>query len=139
MRSLPNRTWFICLIGLSIVAIIGFARLTGGRDRIPWRHDLPAARRESALTHKPLFLDFTASRCGPCQSLKSSTWADANVAKMLTKYVPVQIDVDAHPDLSQQFQVQSIPLFVVLNSDGSTLKRSEGYLDADEFLDWLGH
>lgn len=58
-----------------------------------------------------LFIDFFASWCGPCKMLAPSVDQLANEHPE-TKVI--KIDVDAHPAIAAQFNVQSIPsLFVV--------------------------
>ncbi len=137
MRKNPARVWMILFVGLALLALVSVARLNSGRDRIPWRSDFSAAQRESAMTHRPIFLDFTASWCGPCQSLKTSTWADSGVAAALGGYVPVSVDLDANPELAKQYHVSAIPMFVVLDAQGNSIKSSLGYLEPDQFLQWL--
>jgi thiol:disulfide interchange protein len=132
-----NRLGFILLLGASLLTIAGLVRLMSGRELIPWRDDLAAAQRESATTHKPVFAYFTAQWCGPCQSLRHTTWADSNVASALTTYVPVKIDIDAHPDLATRYAPSYIPAFVVLNADGSIAKSETGALSPEDFLAWL--
>jgi thioredoxin-like negative regulator of GroEL len=137
MRQSPNRIWFIVLLGAALAAITGLARLMSGEERIPWREDFTAAGRESITAHKPVFAYFTAAWCGPCQSLRHTTWADAGVAKALSAYVPVKIDIDAHPDLAARYAPSAIPTFVILKEDGSVAKAETGALGPDDFLAWL--
>jgi thioredoxin-like negative regulator of GroEL len=137
MRQSPNRIWFILLLGAALAAIAGLGRFMSGQERIPWRDDFAAANRESVAVHKPVFAYFTAAWCEPCQSLRHTTWADAAVAKALSAYVPVKIDIDAHPDLAARYAPSAIPTFVVLKEDGSVVKSETGALMPEEFLTWL--
>ena len=137
MRQSPNRIWFIVLLGAALVAIAGVGRFMSGQERIPWREDFAAANRESVAVHKPVFAFFTAAWCEPCQSLRHTTWADAAVAKALSAYVPVKIDIDVHPDLAARYAPDMIPKFVVLKEDGSVVKSETGVLMPEEFLAWL--
>lgn len=58
-----------------------------------------------------LFIDFFASWCGPCQMLAPSV---DQLANEHSEAKVIKIDVDAHPAIAAQFDVQSIPsLFVV--------------------------
>jgi thiol:disulfide interchange protein len=125
---------FVLAIG---VALMG-SRIFAPKEIVPWHTDYDAASRQAIREGKPLFLDFTASWCGPCQSLKSSTWADKSVAAELTKYVVVQIDVDAHPDLARKYDAQAIPAFFVVDPrDNQIVKSSVGALRPEEFLHWI--
>lgn len=63
---------------------------------------------------KPIFLDFYADWCGPCQALLPI------VEKLAPEYADSieirKINVDHHPELSAQFSVRSIPaLFFIKN------------------------
>jgi thiol:disulfide interchange protein len=126
---------------LLIVAAVGVAsHLREARDLVPWRTDLAAARTEAAAQSKPLFLDFGASWCPDCRQMTAMTWSDPSVAGALARYVPVSIDVDAHPDLASQYQIKSIPaVFVVDPKTGQIVKENrDGALPPADFLHWLG-
>ncbi len=108
------------------------------KERIPLgAFDFHAATVEAQTANKPLFLYFTATWCGPCQSLKSTTWADADVEKALSAYVPVKIDIDEHPDLARNYPSDGIPHFVIANGDGKMLREQIGAMRPEDFLSWL--
>jgi thiol:disulfide interchange protein len=137
MRKAHKPFWFILAVLCGLILIIGISRTNSAPEIIPWRTDFAAARREAASTGKPLFAYFTASWCGPCQRLKHTTWADADVEQSLQGYVPVEIDIDAHRDLAARYSPDSIPTFVVLDRNGAVIKSESGALPPDEFLAWL--
>jgi thiol:disulfide interchange protein len=137
MREPYKPFWFILAVLCGLILIVGISRVTAPHEIIPWRTDFLAARKEAAASNKLVFAYFTAEWCGPCQSLKSSTWADPDVEKALQAYVPVKIDIDAHPDLAARYAPESIPTFVVLNSDAGVMKSESGALPPQDFLEWL--
>ncbi|MEL4898555.1 tetratricopeptide repeat protein [Crocosphaera sp. Alani8] len=54
---------------------------------------------------KPVVIDFSATWCGPCKLLKPI------LEKLLQEYdfILATIDIDAHPNLAQQFSVEGVP------------------------------
>jgi thiol-disulfide isomerase/thioredoxin len=79
------------------------------------------------LTGKPHFVDFYATWCSPCWLMKPF------VADMEEKYGDRvtfwEIDVDnmASGPLNREYQVVGIPLVVLLDAEGKTVQRLEGY------------
>lgn len=137
---ISNPAWKLFVLVL-IVAAGGavMSHLHQRKNLVPWRSDYAAARSEAAAQNKPLFLDFGASWCPDCQQMASMTWSNRSVADALAAYVPVSIDVDAHPAVAQQYQIKAIPaVFVVDPKSGGILKQwREGAMPPAQFLRWL--
>ena len=131
------KPFWIILAAVVLVVLFSYLNQDHGDDRIPWRTNFQSATAEAQSTNKPLFIYFTATWCEPCQSLKHTTWASADVEKELQKFVPVKVDVDEHPDLVQKFPSDGIPHFVIANQDGTKLRETVGAYPPREFIDWL--
>jgi thiol:disulfide interchange protein len=135
-----TRAAFVLLmvgIGALVCDLIADRSGRGGKDAIAWRADLTAARAEAARTHRPLFIDFSAGWCGPCQEMRRTTFSDPAVAAALSDKIPVSIDIDQHGDVAQQFGVTSIPTLVLFSERGVAIKSTSGFMSSDEFVAWL--
>jgi thioredoxin 1 len=127
--------WFLLIV---FVAVTAFSILKPRpSERIPWRTDLDKAKLEARQSNKPLMIYFTADWCGPCQTLKTTTWADADVEKALADYIPVKIDVDQSPSVAQHYGTAALPRFVIAKSDGESTSVTEGAYPPREFIEWL--
>ena len=129
----------IGVVFLAMAVVVGFSqwRASHAREVIPWRPDLATTQTEARKRHKAVFAYFTASWCGPCQQMKSTTWADNAVKGAMEKFVPVKIDVDASRALAEQYRVDGIPAFFVIAETGQVLRRSSGFKPPEEMIAWL--
>ena len=79
-------------------------------------------------------LKFYASWCGPCKGLSMVL---EGVKEQLP--MPVEdIDIDADMDTARKYNVRSVPTMVVVNDDGSEVKRTVGMMNEKQIIDFLG-
>ncbi len=137
MKAIHRPIVVVFVVFAAVMTLVGVARWMAPKEIVPWRSDFAAARAEAATSGKPVLAYFTADWCGPCHSMKSTTWADASVEQALREYVPVKVDVDVNTRVAIQYDAQTIPMFAVLDGEGKVVKTIDGYLDPKAFLAWL--
>jgi thiol-disulfide isomerase/thioredoxin len=78
-----------------------------------------------ATNSGPILLDFTATWCGPCQSMRPA------VEELHRKGYPIRaVDIDQNPKLAERFGVTAVPTFIVVEPDGRVLARQSGACSA---------
>ena len=75
----------------------------------------------------PVLADFNAVWCGPCQSMKPML---ENLAAENPGYKIVSIDIDEEDELTEEYDVASIPCLVVFK-DGEEVNRNVGLIPQD--------
>lgn len=83
-------------------------------------------KTEVLESDKPVLVDFWATWCGPCRR-------QAPIVEELAEegYEVGKIDVDAQPELAQQFRVMSIPTLIVFKN-GQEAERLVGLTSKDD-------
>ena len=137
MNQSLRPVWGIFGILCVVVAVSLTLKALRPKEIIPWRTDFAAATEEARRDGKPVFAYFTATWCGPCQTLAHTTWADRNVKDVLEAYVPVKIDIDQRRDLAEKYGVSAVPTFAILASDDRALRQTDGALPPDDFIRWV--
>lgn len=78
-------------------------------------------------------LKFYASWCGPCKGLASV------IEGMKDLPVPIQnVDIDAEMDTARKYNVRSVPTMVLVNDDGSEVKRVVGMMNEKQIIEFMG-
>lgn len=77
---------------------------------------------EAVKSQKPVLIDFYADWCGPCRMV--SPLVD-EISEEHSEYKVCKINVDEEPELSQSFNVSSIPMLVVIKN-GKVTNQSVG-------------
>jgi thiol-disulfide isomerase/thioredoxin len=92
---------------------------------------------EAKKSNKPIFLDIYATWCGPCKMLDKEVYRDKKVGKVMNaKFINVKIDAEKGEgiELAQQFNIDSYPTLIFLNSNGEEIYRYSGFRESNEFL-----
>ena len=94
---------------------------SGDVAHIDWQPQLPEA------ADKPLMVYFTATWCGPCQTMKKEAWSNDAVVKAASPYTPVMIDIDEQPEVAEAHNLDGVPTVILMSKDGQELDRMVGY------------
>jgi thioredoxin 1 len=65
---------------------------------------------------KPVFIDFYAEWCGPCQA--AAPIVDRLAGEYADRVMITKLDVDDNREIAQKFGVMSIPTVLILKQDG---------------------
>ena len=77
--------------------------------------DLTKANFDEVVNHTSLMVvDFSAEWCGPCESFFSTF---EEVSKLYPSVVFGRVDIDKEHELAEDFNVQSIPLIMILRDN----------------------
>ncbi|MCD8336960.1 MAG: thioredoxin [Lachnospiraceae bacterium] len=76
----------------------------------------------------PVLVDFYADWCGPCKALAPLI---EELDQEAEGYSVAKVNVDAIPELAQQYRVASIPTVLIFR-DGACVERNVGLVSKDD-------
>ncbi len=82
-------------------------------------------------SNEPILVDFYADWCGPCQTMNPII--QAVLVELEGKIKLLKVNVDKHPQLSQQFAIRSIPHYILFKR-GKILWRKGGLMTKKDLL-----
>ena len=94
---------------------------------VAFGHDFEAAVASAKASGKRLFVDFEATWCGPCKTMDELVYAAQAVVDAASGVVPVKVDGDVRRDLAKQFDVGAYPTMILLDAEGTEIRRAVGY------------
>ncbi len=116
-------------------SVTGRPRCAKCRTDLPWSVDADDATFDDATATKlPVLVDLWAPWCGPCRMVGPAVQQIA--ADLAGKLKVVKVNVDESPQISQRYQVQSIPMLLLLR-DGTLVDGHIGAMSADQLGDWV--
>ncbi len=101
-----------------------------------WHSDLPAAYRDALANQRPILVRLGSQSCSWCRKLEQELGEHA-MQLPLSQWTLVYLDVDNAPQEARKLNVGPIPALRVLNARGRLLKFRDGYMPADELVEWL--
>ncbi len=86
---------------------------------------------EVIRSDRPVIVDFYADWCGPCKMVSPIL---EEIAYQQNDIKIAKLDVDAHPMLARQFEVNSIPTIIAFKG-GKEYRRRIGFANKQIILD----
>lgn len=105
-----------------------------GKAESAWLSSLEEAKKISAQSGKPIFVDFTGYTCTNCRWMEQNIFTRPEISSLLNEFVLVKLYTDgdgAEYEANQSFQetkfgTVALPLYAVLSSDEKILGKFEG-------------
>lgn len=88
-----------------------------------------------ANADKPVFVDFWAPWCGPCQMVapEIETFAERRAGDLIV----AKVNTEEHQQVAQDQGVRGIPMFALFEG-GSRVETATGFMDADQLEQTFG-
>ncbi len=99
---------------------------------IAWTDWSDSAFERARADGRLVLLDLGAVWCHWCHVMEETTYKDPEVVSLIqTRFVPVRVDQDARPDLSNRYEDYGWPATVVFDSAGQELVKFQGYIEPE--------
>jgi hypothetical protein len=140
MMKSRNAVLVASLAGLSLLlcAVLFWVRTLQARPQgIAWEPiALPAALEKARASHRRVLVKFDAVWCPSCKALDREVIQTREGAAIAEKLIAVRFDFDdeANRPLTEKYVVMTLPLVLVLDSDGVEVGRISGYEGKDKWL-----
>ena len=86
---------------------------------LPWSR---AAFARASAERKPVLLSIAAAWCHWCHEMDRTSYADPSIAACInTRFVPIRVDADERPDISERYNLGGWPTTAFLTPDGVIL------------------
>ena len=86
---------------------------------LSWNTDAFARARGEG---KPILLSLSASWCHWCHEMDRTTYSEPGVVALVeASFVPVRVDADRRPDISERYQIGGLPTTAFLTVDGDVI------------------
>jgi hypothetical protein len=134
---------FMLLLGAGLRHVFGIVQkaIAGGgiRGMVLWQNDWDQAIAEGVARNKLVLVEFARESSPHCQELAKKGWSRMNIADAASDYVPVLVDIDAHPDLAKRFGIATLPSLVLIDAKTQTIVRDgrDQTFSPDDLLLWL--
>ena len=127
------RYFMPALIAIFAAPFAAFAEDTHAKGPLDWQAWNPGLFARAKAENRFVILDLEAVWCHWCHVMETTTYQDkAVVSLMKSKYLPVRVDQDANPDLSNRYGDWGWPATIVFAPDGTEIVKRRGYIAPEE-------
>ncbi len=126
--------WFGAFIALLLGLAAAQAAPLDNRDGF-WGEWSDATFARAAAEKKFVIMSLQSWWCPWCHVMNRDTWANPDVRAVLKdKFIPVQVDQDSRPDISQRYERWGWPATIIFGPDGTEIVKLRGFYSPKFFI-----
>ena len=127
------------IFGLFAVLLLGIAgtALAAPLDNKDgfWSEWSEATFERAAHEKKFVIVSLQSWWCPWCHTMNKETWADPEVrAELKDHFIPVYVDQDSRPDISQRYERWGWPATIIFGPDGTEIVKLRGFYSPKFFI-----
>lgn len=131
--SFMKRFLILCAALFSLVATVNAAPLDN-KDGF-WSEWSDATFDRAAKEKKFVVVSLQSWWCPWCLAMNRETWSDATVRGVLKdRFIPVYVDQDSRPDISQRYERWGWPATIIFGPDGTEIAKLRGFYSPKFFI-----
>lgn len=120
------------LLALSLAAPARAAPYTGD---FPWREWSDAVFEQAAREKKFVLLSLQSWWCPWCHVMNRDTYDNPEIRQyLLEHFIPVRVDQDSRPDISQRYERWGWPATIIFAADGTEIVKLRGFYSPQFFM-----
>jgi thioredoxin-related protein len=117
--------------------ILAVCQVIVGCGPIQWQTSYDKGMRQAMEQRRRVLLEFVSRVSPDCTEMDMRVFSDAEVQKLMQKFVAVRLDTMFDKELTRYFNVQATPSFYVIRPDGQVVAAHSGKMDAEKFRVFL--
>ncbi len=126
------------LLATLFVAVLSSGAPPNKPGTIDWQPWSDAIFDQAKRENKFVLLDLEAIWCHWCHVMDETTYKTPEVIALIqSKYIPVRVDQDARPDLSNRYEDYGWPATIVFGTDGKEIVKRQGYIEPPQMTSML--
>jgi tetratricopeptide (TPR) repeat protein len=122
-----------------VIAILLFAAAAAAQEpEVVWEKDWKTAFEKAAQQHKPVFVDYSATWCQPCQIMDKTVLPLPEVREKLAGFILLKITISGQSStVTREQNVRVFPTYALLDPAGRERFRQIGGGLPGPFVTWL--
>ena len=121
-----------------LLAAITALTAWGKPGAIQWQPWSDAIFDQAKRENKFVLLDLEAVWCHWCHVMDETTYKSPEVIALIqSKYIPVRVDQDSRPDLSNRYEDYGWPATIVFGPGGGEIVKRQGYIEPRQMIGML--
>jgi Highly conserved protein containing a thioredoxin domain len=112
-------------------------RIRGNAWKINWKYWNKETFELAKKKNKLILLSLSGVWCHWCHVMDETTYSDEEVIKLINEnFIPIRVDVDERPDISERYNFGGYPTFVFLTYEGNIITGGT-YVPPEQFKEIL--
>lgn len=108
-------------------------RIRGNAWKINWHEWSKEAFEKARKENKLILLSLSGVWCHWCHVMDETTYSDEEVIKLINEnFIPIRVDVDERPDISERYNFGGYPTFAFLTYEGNLITGGT-YIPPEQF------